>query len=202
MLKRIQILKQSNHQFQIYYDTGHYDQIGANLAFTVGERAPIVGAGYENTRKGKATTQFYNLDLSLAANTTDYSRGDQKRRRSSHGAARQQADGSQAPSTSHIGLFTISNSRRPSFSFLWFHFMDLKTDDGVTAISQSGQQEQIFYESTGSRHGKDYQTLVLNLLQGTAQYETGSQNYVLDSTSSGNPADTFEGSAESAQRAL
>ena len=80
-----------------------------------------------------------------------------------------------------------------SANLLFLNRETIKTKDHVTAISPKGFAEDIYYTNVGSRNGKDYQTLALNAVQGAIQYKTKSPSYTLDTSSSGNPADTFLG---------
>jgi hypothetical protein len=82
---------------------------------------------------------------------------------------------------------------------LFFQYRKAALEDRFLFHAPSGEKKAVLYRSTGYRTGKDYATLAEQTLTSFLQRKLNSDHLMLDTTSSGNPGDTFYGSSVSRQ---
>lgn len=192
VIRRIQILKQPNHQLQIYYDPGTMNELSFGVALNA-KNIPIVTLSL-NHIQGKVSTHFYNLDLSL--DSKKYGQVIRNMAAFRQALLDNSAGAAQSVQKPYVFDHQVSQTAA-NLGILFYQDAYLKTADHITATGQEGFKQDIYYQNTGTRSGKDYQSLVLSALTEFVSEETNSSNVRLDATTSGNPADTLYGKAVS-----
>jgi len=191
LIRRIQILKAANHKIQIYFDPASMNDIGAALSL-LAYNIPIISLSYDHLQGG-VNTKFYTLDL---ATDTQSNSAAVKNWLAFRQILLSNSTGNAQSLTKPYLIDHDFSQGNFNASLLFYSYSHLSNQDHIkiTAPDNTSTRD-IYYRSTGSRTGKDYQDLVINILKGYELHQTGNTNFTIDATSSGNPADTFFGSS-------
>ena len=187
-IRRLQILKQASGKYQIYFDPGTVNELSIGVSLDI-YKTPVVNLSASRAT-GQAQTNFFTLDL-----TTDSGHfANVIKNAAALRTAFTRNSATSLRALQHPQILKHEFKQKiKNAGLLFFKGEILSTKDHVTSMDPSGFHQDFYYRNRGTRTGKDYQTLALNSIQGVLQTQTGSTDYNIDTTSSGNPADTFLG---------
>jgi hypothetical protein len=197
VLRRMQIYKVDKYNFQIYDDPGRIRQGSTSLGFNA-SGVPVLNFNLSAV-KGRIKSHLYKLCIG------DQDSGirslGQKNYEQGVRALTQVLMSGSLESLKHFEKSDIIEHEFAEhdfgFGFLIFQYRNAKVKDRVHVSLSSGSETSILYRSTGDRTGKDYSSLMTDILTSLLQKKLKNQNLSLDNTSSGNPADTLYGSSVS-----
>lgn len=199
VIHRVQIYKVDKYTFQIYNDPSKVSQASVNMEFST-QGVPLLTFGL-NALKGTVKTQMYTLSIG-----SDQADDIERNRAQYEGHMRSlkqiMFDNSLELTADQQKPFLIGHEfseRDLSLGFLFYQYHSAKVSDRFLFESPTGSQKAVLYRSTGERNGKDYATLITQILTSYLQKKTGNQSIVVDSVASGNPGDSIYGSAVTRQ---
>ncbi len=196
-LHRIQIYKKDKYTFQIYNDPGRVTKGSVAVGLT-SYGVPLVTLSV-GAMAGKVSTKFYTLTIGssdaaeMERNLSQYEKNVRILRQIFMSNSLEMLNVDQDPT-----LISHDFSERDvNFGFLFYQTRKMTLKDRFQIELPQGSKAAVLYRSSGLRTGKDYYSLVMQTLAGFLRDKTGSDNVVLDTGGSGNPGDTFMGSAVS-----
>ena len=197
VLHRMQIYKVDKYNFQVYDDPGRIRQGSTNLGFNA-SGVPVLNFNLSAV-KGRIKSHLYKLSIgdqdsgARSSGQRNYEQGVR--------ALTQVLMSGSLEALKHFAKSDVIehdfNEHDFGFGFLIFQYRNAKVKDRVHVSLAGGSEASILYRSTGDRSGKDYSTLITNIITSLLRKKFSSQNLTLDNTSSGNPADTLYGSSVS-----
>ncbi|MCB0421658.1 MAG: hypothetical protein KDD61_11725 [Bdellovibrionales bacterium] len=193
VLKRLHIHRKDEHSMQIYDDKGNVGAFRIAAGFHSGV-LPILEFNIKwNT--GTARTEFYNLNF-------DPNLGTNPDFRTNVVALRDVLFEKDLGSLkAHYAPYVLEHDFDQSVSgiqFLIWKRKGLDSQDLVTITSPSGYSSDYVTSTTGVRHGIDYQSTAINVINELISYYSDSE-VVIASTFSGDPGDTIFGHSNARQ---
>lgn len=198
-LHRVQIYKLDKHTFQIYNDPGRVTQGGASLGVDL-QGIPLLTISV-SAEKGTVQTSFYSLPIG-SDDPDQMSQNANQYMTNVHVLQQIFTDNSLETLRSQQNPYVIGHDFTETdwgLGFLYFQVRKASVKDRFLFQAPTGQQSAVLYRSTGVRTGKDYFSLLSNIFTSFLQRKTGNSSIAVDTTSSGNPGDTFLGSAVTRQ---
>ncbi len=199
IIHRMQIYKADKHSYQIYNDPGKVLQGSAAFGLNLlGVPILTISVG---ALKGTVNTGLYSL--ALVQNDGTLSSEAQAANELKVRALRQ--------IFFENSLELLRTQQKPylighefsekdlGIGLFFYHYRSEKIKDRFQFQAPTGEQKAVLFRSTGGQRGKDYTTLISQMLTRVLQSKMGISNVSIDASSNGNPGDSFYGSSVTRQ---
>lgn len=188
---RLQIIKRSDNEIQVYKDSGDINVIGFNMGLKA--RIPIITLDF-NKSKGATKTQFYSLDL-----TPQY-KPNPDIEKTLIGLRQLLIDNSLELITANIKPYLVTHQfteKTQSIGVLMQKRFGQKSTDYIGITHPKGQVNTYIRATEGLREGVDYQGLTVDAINALLADYNGNEDVSVPNKGSGNPGDTFLGKSSS-----
>ena len=198
VISRLHIHRASKDLFHIYNDPALVNSF--EISLNVGAHVQVLSMA-KGWTKGKARTEFFNLNLELDTQAEDPFKLNPDFFDNVASLARAMKWGRLDQARSVQKPWVVEHDfseKRFSFDFFWLRSVMGRQSDSMLITHPSGQSKKVYRHHIGKRSGLDYQSFALEAVDSLLDELTEIGDYVtLRSTNSGNPSDTFQGHSKS-----
>jgi hypothetical protein len=191
-VKRLHIYRKDQNTVHVYFDPSKYNEF--SLGAGINMKIPIVTFDW-SLRNGVATTNYFefNIDPDLEKNPQFFDN------MTYVSAALKEASLDFFKSVKKPWIFKHKfNDQSTDLSLLMLRYKKAQSGDKIQMTTPQGITKSYVRNQKGYRTGKDYQTLLTQLTAAWVR-EKLDPNFQMDTASSGDPADTVNGSSTARQ---